>query len=348
MPPAARITDFHACPMVTPGTPPIPHVGGPIIKGQPNVLTGKLPQARISDMCVCVGPPDVIIKGSSGVFVGKLPAARIGDNTAHGGAIVVGMPTVIIGETKAGGGGGGAPVMGVGMSDNAYTGGAAAAMFAAQAAEQARALVDAALEGAPFCEICFAAAQAAAAALAAAAQAIPQTLPNPADLAGAVAGLQEQALAAVNEAQAMVQERVAALAAAAQSEAARVAQHIGQVSEAVRQELMSKLGAMEQQMEALKQQVPAELQQAAEQAVAEALADPTVQAVKDKLTGVVEQVVNDPTAAKVIDEIAKQESVDSAVEAAKAYGEAYAQQVKDNPAQALEDGQKVADYIKGL
>jgi len=95
--PAARITDFHACPMVTPGLPPIPHVGGPVIMGSPTVLTGKLPQARVTDQCVCVGPPDIIVKGSTTVLVNSLPAARIGDMTAHGGTIVAGFPTVLIG-----------------------------------------------------------------------------------------------------------------------------------------------------------------------------------------------------------------------------------------------------------
>lgn len=95
--PAARITDMHVCPMVTPGVPPIPHVGGPIVKGAPTVLTGKLPQARVSDMAVCVGPPDIIAMGSMTVLVCKLPAARLGDSTAHGGTIVMGLPTVLIG-----------------------------------------------------------------------------------------------------------------------------------------------------------------------------------------------------------------------------------------------------------
>ncbi|NYS25640.1 PAAR domain-containing protein [Rhodobacteraceae bacterium 2376] len=92
--PAARISDMHVCPMVT-GV--VPHVGGPISMGFPTVLTGKMPQARISDMAVCVGPPDVIVKGSATVLVGNLPAARMLDNTAHGGMIVVGFPTVLIG-----------------------------------------------------------------------------------------------------------------------------------------------------------------------------------------------------------------------------------------------------------
>lgn len=95
MPPAARVTDMHVCPMVT---VLVPHVGGPIIPPCAiTVITGYLPQARITDMCVCVGPPDVIVKGSATVLVNGLMAARIGDLTAHGGVITTGFPTVIIG-----------------------------------------------------------------------------------------------------------------------------------------------------------------------------------------------------------------------------------------------------------
>jgi uncharacterized Zn-binding protein involved in type VI secretion len=96
MPPAARITDMHVCPMVNPG--PVPHVGGPI-SGPcvPTVLIGNLPAAVIGDMCVCVGPPDTIAKGSATVLIGNKPAARLGDSTAHGGVIVAGFPTVMIG-----------------------------------------------------------------------------------------------------------------------------------------------------------------------------------------------------------------------------------------------------------
>ncbi|WP_415389740.1 PAAR domain-containing protein [Roseomonas sp. BN140053] len=95
--PASRIGDMHVCPMMTPGLPPIPHVGGPIVMGSPNVLTGKIPQARITDQCVCVGPPDVLVKGSVTVLVNKLMAIRIGDMTVHGGNVIVGLPTVLIG-----------------------------------------------------------------------------------------------------------------------------------------------------------------------------------------------------------------------------------------------------------
>ena len=102
--PAARLTDMHTCPMVTPGTPPIPHVGGPI-SGPcvPPVLIGFLPAATVGDMCVCVGPPDTIAMGSPTVFIGGKMAARMGDPTAHGGVIVVGCPTVLIGEVGMGG-----------------------------------------------------------------------------------------------------------------------------------------------------------------------------------------------------------------------------------------------------
>ena len=98
MPPAARLTDMHTCPMVTPGVPPVPHVGGPIFgPGVPTVLIGSLPAAVLGDNAACVGPPDAIVKGSSTVLIGGKPAARMGDTTAHGGSIVIGMPTVIIG-----------------------------------------------------------------------------------------------------------------------------------------------------------------------------------------------------------------------------------------------------------
>lgn len=84
--------------MQTPGLPPIPHVGGPIIgPGVPTVLIGKLPAAVAGDTCVCVGPPDSIVKGSATVMIGGRPAARMGDATAHGGHIVMGCPSVQIG-----------------------------------------------------------------------------------------------------------------------------------------------------------------------------------------------------------------------------------------------------------
>jgi len=92
---AARLTDCHACPMLT---GPVPHVGGPIAgPGVPTVLIGFMPAACVGDMAVCVGPPDSIVKGSATVLIGGKPAARMGDMTAHGGTIVAGCPTVMIG-----------------------------------------------------------------------------------------------------------------------------------------------------------------------------------------------------------------------------------------------------------
>jgi len=92
--PAARIGDLHICPMVT---VLVPHVGGPIALGCFTVLTGKMPQARATDLAICVGPPDMIAMGSTTVLVGKLPAARLGDPCGHGGAIALGCFTVLIG-----------------------------------------------------------------------------------------------------------------------------------------------------------------------------------------------------------------------------------------------------------
>ncbi|RYY18687.1 MAG: type VI secretion protein [Cytophagaceae bacterium] len=95
MPPAARLTDMHTCPAFT---GPVPHVGGPVTgPGCPTVLIAKLPAARVGDLLTCVGPPDTIAKGSATVLIGGMPAARLGDLTAHGGTIILGCPTVIIG-----------------------------------------------------------------------------------------------------------------------------------------------------------------------------------------------------------------------------------------------------------
>ncbi len=88
---------MHTCPMATPGTPPVPHVGGPIVTGAPTVMIGFMPAARVGDTCTCVGPPDAIAMGSLTVIIAGQPAARIGDPTVHGGVVTVGCPTVIIG-----------------------------------------------------------------------------------------------------------------------------------------------------------------------------------------------------------------------------------------------------------
>ena len=95
MPPAARVSDNHVCPIVTPAGP---HTGGPILPpGAPTVMIGGMPAATVGNMCTCAGPPDSIIMGSSTVMIGGQPAARLGDSTAHGGSIVLGCMTVLIG-----------------------------------------------------------------------------------------------------------------------------------------------------------------------------------------------------------------------------------------------------------
>ena len=126
MPPAARLGDFHTCPMQTPATPPIPHVGGPICVGAPTVIICFQPAARQGDMAICVGPPDVIAKGSATVMICFQPAARMGDSTAHGGVITLGAPTVMIGDAGSGGPGGGAGGPGGGAAAGGIAGGAAA------------------------------------------------------------------------------------------------------------------------------------------------------------------------------------------------------------------------------
>ena len=93
--PASMLGDLHVCPMIT-GV--VPHVGGPISgPGCPTVLIGNMPAARVGDMLVCVGPPDTIAMGSMTVLIGNMPAAQMGSLCAHGGTVVVGFPTVLIG-----------------------------------------------------------------------------------------------------------------------------------------------------------------------------------------------------------------------------------------------------------
>jgi len=148
MPPAARVTDMHTCPMVT---VLVPHVGGPILPPcQINVLIGGLPAARVTDLCLCAtGPPDMIVKGSATVYIGGLPAARIGDLTSHGGVIVVGHPLTIIGDSSSAGAPGGAGGPGAGEGSSLL---ANAEAFSAET--QADTLRQAARDGTAFCEIC--------------------------------------------------------------------------------------------------------------------------------------------------------------------------------------------------
>lgn len=149
--PAARIGDMHVCPMVTPGVPPIPHVGGPITgPGVPTVLIGGMPAATMGDMCTCVGPPDTIVLGSTGVFIGGKPAARMGDQCAHGGTIILGMPTVLIGEA----GGGGAGAVNVTPANVVLQKMQETPAQAKKQVAQTAAMQQAAAEGTPFVEPC--------------------------------------------------------------------------------------------------------------------------------------------------------------------------------------------------
>ncbi len=101
--PAATVGSMHVCPMLNPGSPPPPHVGGPVSgPGVPTVLIGGKPAAVMGDMCTCAGPPDTIAMGEATVLIGGKPAATIGSSTAHGGSITVGEPTVLIGTGGSG------------------------------------------------------------------------------------------------------------------------------------------------------------------------------------------------------------------------------------------------------
>lgn len=106
--PAATLNCYHTCPDKTGKTD---HVGGPVIAGSPNVMIGALPAARVGDTLACRGPTDTIAKGSSSVSANGKAVARVSDMTVHGGQIVVGNPTVIVGDaavsvaSSSGGGG---------------------------------------------------------------------------------------------------------------------------------------------------------------------------------------------------------------------------------------------------
>jgi len=104
MPPAARtLLDITQCKQQTPGTPPVPHLGGPIVgPGAPTVFIGHSTAALEGDLASCVGPPDTLLKGASTVLVCNKSPARLGDTTAHGATIQSGCMTVHIGDTPQG------------------------------------------------------------------------------------------------------------------------------------------------------------------------------------------------------------------------------------------------------
>lgn len=81
--PAARVADMHTCPMFN---GPQPHVGGPITMGSPGVLIGGMPAARVGDMATCAGPPDTIVMGCFTVLIGAVSPAVVSGAAAAGGA----------------------------------------------------------------------------------------------------------------------------------------------------------------------------------------------------------------------------------------------------------------------
>lgn len=98
MPPAARVTDDHTCPLAN-GDGSL-HKGGPILDGPtpPNVFIGGQAAATVGYPCFCVEVLDQIALGSQTVKINNQGAARQFDSTAHlGGLITGGCETVIIG-----------------------------------------------------------------------------------------------------------------------------------------------------------------------------------------------------------------------------------------------------------
>ncbi len=93
--PIATVGSNHVCPM---SDGPKPHIGGPVLTGSPNVFAAGTQVCRSGDQAQCISPvPDVIAGGSPTVFANGQPVARQGDMTAHGGSIVQGVPTILVG-----------------------------------------------------------------------------------------------------------------------------------------------------------------------------------------------------------------------------------------------------------
>lgn len=93
--PMSFLTSHHTCPKKRGSTS---HKGGPVIEGSGNVFVGGMPVAKVGDRLACDGPPDTIAEGSPSVFINGKPAARVGSMTAHGGQLVAGNPTVMVGD----------------------------------------------------------------------------------------------------------------------------------------------------------------------------------------------------------------------------------------------------------
>lgn len=93
--PAVRVTDRHVCPF---SDGPVPHVGGAVVSAPaPEVLAAGLPLAAAGSLVGCEGALGFVLSGSATVLVAGQPVARVGDAAAHGGMLVGGAPTVLVG-----------------------------------------------------------------------------------------------------------------------------------------------------------------------------------------------------------------------------------------------------------
>ena len=104
--PAARMGDMHTCPLVSPG--PVPHVGGPISMGSIGVMIGGSPAARVGDLATCTGPPDSIAMGCPTVLIGGVAGGGGAGAGGGGGGSgnAVAAEETSSADSGAGGGGG--------------------------------------------------------------------------------------------------------------------------------------------------------------------------------------------------------------------------------------------------
>ncbi|MFT7898843.1 PAAR domain-containing protein [Tenacibaculum ascidiaceicola] len=95
--PVATLGSNHQCPMYSGSTP---HVGGPITKGEQNILINGKPVATIGSMCTCNAGIDTIVTGNPSILANGKPISCIGDMTAHGGTITAGESNVLVSSSS--------------------------------------------------------------------------------------------------------------------------------------------------------------------------------------------------------------------------------------------------------
>ncbi|MGG6231213.1 PAAR domain-containing protein [Tenacibaculum sp. SDUM215027] len=95
--PVATLGGNHQCPMCSGSTP---HVGGPISKGEQNVLINGKPVATLGSLSTCNVGIDTVVTGNSSILINSKPTACIGDMTAHGGTITSGENNVLLSSSK--------------------------------------------------------------------------------------------------------------------------------------------------------------------------------------------------------------------------------------------------------